>query len=108
MKNIGHESIRLWDLVVQLLFDPSSEACNKACEIISRIMCERQNNTRVEEHQQTTDEFKKTPSAMIKPTVELIVSIYSSEYPKQTFEFLLEQFELVSECDSNPNSGEVS
>lgn len=44
---------------------------------------------------------------MIKPTVELIVSIYSSEYAKQTFEFLLEQFELVSECDSNPNSGEV-
>lgn len=92
---------------MQLLLDPSKNACNTACDIIARIVNENQTN---ESKSQTTtiDELKKTSSAMIKPTVDLIVDIYSQKYPQQTFQFLLEQFELVSECDSNPNSGEVS
>lgn len=50
---------------------------------------------------------RKTPLAMIGPTVSLIVDLYYDKYPCETFEFLMEQFVLVSECDSNPNSDEV-
>lgn len=54
------------------------------------------------------EEYKKTPLAMINPTLKLFVRTYNETYPMETFQFLIEQFVLVCECDSNPNTQDVS
>lgn len=60
-----------------------------------------------EENNGSSGEFKRTPLAMVRPTLNLLLNTYYEKYPCETIEFLLGQYSIVSECDSNPNTGEV-
>ncbi len=44
---------------------------------------------------------------MIKVAVDLFMNLFAKKYPEQVFEFLLEQYVLVSECDSDSSENEV-
>ena len=44
---------------------------------------------------------------MLKVSINLFVKLFVTKNPKECLEFLLEQFLITSECDTNPMEDEV-
>jgi hypothetical protein len=45
---------------------------------------------------------------MTEKTINLFVCYYGQQYPFETIEFLMEQFETISECETNSVDEQVS
>ena len=50
---------------------------------------------------------KYEPITMLKVSINLFVKLFVTKNPKECLEFLLEQFLITSECDTNPMEDEV-
>ena len=53
------------------------------------------------------DECQFDSVAMIKVAMDLFMRFFAQKYPLDVINFLLDQYILVSECDSDSNENEV-
>ncbi|CAF1076680.1 unnamed protein product [Brachionus calyciflorus] len=87
---IGIKSINFWDFLFQLLIEVEQESSQISSDIISSLAY--------------SDNSKYEPVSMISIGLGLFVKTLNNNY--EALEFLLDQYEYVSECDSNPNSND--
>lgn len=97
--------MKLWDLLFQLLVENEEKSCETACDTVSKIVNIHSDSPTAAKL--NTNHFRQTSSAMIKTALELFMNTYGSTYPNETAKFLVEQYVMVSECDSSPNDNEV-
>jgi hypothetical protein len=97
--------MKLWDLLIELLLEGEQhKSCEIACDIIWKI------ENFLSTGRASTDEIslKQSASGMIVQIVKLFTRAFETEYPLKTCHFLIDQYLLVSECDSNPNENDVN
>ena len=89
---IGIKSINFWDFLFQLLIEVEQESSQISSDIISSLAY-------------YSDNSKYEPVSMISIGLGLFVKTINNNY--EALKFLLDLYEYVSECDSNPNSNDV-
>ncbi|CAF1018189.1 unnamed protein product [Brachionus calyciflorus] len=85
------KSINFWDFLFQLLIEVEQESSQISSDIISSLAY-------------YSDNSKYEPVSMISIGLGLFVKTINNNY--EALKFLLDQYEYVSECDSNPNSND--
>lgn len=55
----------------------------------------------------TSDKYEYDSIAMNKVALQLFIDLYHNKYENETIKFLIEQFELVFEFDSDNSNSEV-
>ena len=87
---------------MQLLVQVDQECCVISCNILASI-----SNECSTENKEPFEESKFDSIAMVKLGLDLFIKLFYEKYPLETIEFLIDQFEFVSECESSSSENEV-
>lgn len=88
---IGLKCICFWELLFQLLIEDSSESSQICSDIISSLT--------------NSDHSKFEPMSMISHGLDICIQNLNNT--RESFKFMLDQYDLVSQCESRENDNEV-
>ena len=97
---VGTWCFKYWRMLLEILVEVDQDSCLIANEIVSTI--KREN-----EIIKINDEYKYDMIYMIQVAIDLMCRFYGEKYCREMIEFLLDEFEAISECDTAKSDSEV-